>query len=152
DGGPIGPGHTTANGAQVKAYLLGATGVERWVRWEDVVSGLLDSNDSAAAWTRAPGRADDAGAVDALLRDAHGATVVDLPTTHEFGILKVDTEGVDAMLVSSFKSSVGGLLRVIVQNANGLPGMGQRVGALLAPYGFRVVDSQNAGSFDEPET
>ncbi len=152
NGVPVGPGHTTANGAQVRAYLLGATSVGRWVRWEDVLSGLLDSRDLATAWARPPGKTDDASAVAALLRDAHGATVVDLPTSHEFGILKADTEGVDAMLDASFKGSVGGLMRVIVQNGNGLPGMGQQVGELLAPYGYRVIDSQNASSFDEPET
>jgi hypothetical protein len=152
EGAPIGPGETTATGPQVEAYLLNGVGVDRWVRWEDVLSGLLDSKSEPSAWSSAPGRADVPHGASALLRDAHGATVVDLPTTHVFGLLKVDPDGVAAMLDSSFKDSVTGLVRVIVQNGNGRPGMGQQVGELLAPYGYRVIGSQNGTSFNEPQT
>jgi hypothetical protein len=152
NGVPIGPGQTHATGAQIESYLSSGTGVDRWVRWEDVVSGLLDSKADAAAWSRVPGRADAGHVVTGLLTAAHGATVVDLPTATVFGTLKVDPKGVDAMIAASFKDSLGGLVRVVVQNGNGLPGMGQQVGALLAPYGYRVVESQNASSFDEPVT
>lgn len=152
NGVAVGPGQTRANGAQVQGYLTSATGVERWVRWEDVLSGLLDSGADASAWSVPPGRSDANGVVAGLLRAAHGATVVDLPTTTMFGTLKVDPDGVDAMLASSFKESVGGLVRVIVQNGNGRPGMGQEVAELLAPYGYRVIGSQNAASFNEPQT
>jgi hypothetical protein len=30
--------------------------------------------------------------------------------------------------------------------------MGQQIGSLLAPYGYRVIESQNAGTFDLAET
>jgi hypothetical protein len=152
NGVPVGPGRTTATGAQVEAYLVGGTGVDRWVRWEDVLSGLLDSKAVPSAWSPVPGRTDTQSTVAALLRDAHGATVVDMPTEHVFGLLKVDSDGVNAIVDASLKDSVAGLVRVIVQNGNGLPGMGQQVGEALAPYGYRVVDSQNAGSFDEAQT
>lgn len=152
NGVPIGPGQTTANGPQVEAYLLTGTGVDRWVRWEDVVSGLLDSKADPSAWSPLPGRSDADRVVAGLLAAAHGATVVDLPTETVFGTLKVDTKGVDAIAAASFKDSLGGLVRVVVENGNGLPGMGQQVGELLAPYGYRVVESQNASSFDEPVT
>ncbi len=152
NGVPVGPGETTATGAQVEAYLLQGSGVDPWVRWEDVLSGILDSAGEPSAWDRVPGTSDQGAVVTGLLRDAHGATVVDLPTANEFGILKVDTAGAEALLASSFGSSVSGLVRVIVQNGNGLPGMGQQIGALMAPYGYRVVDSQNARSFDVRDT
>ena len=152
DGVPIGPGQATATGPQVAAYLTQGTGVAAWVRWEDVLSGILDAEAKPSAWSGLTGTSDDAAVVGGLLAGAHGATVVDLPTTHTFGILKVDPEGMRAMLDSSFTTSVGGLVRVIVQNGNGLPGMGQQIGASLAPYGYRVVDSQNAGTFDLAET
>jgi hypothetical protein len=152
NGVPIGPGETRATGPQVEAYLLQGSGVDPWVRWEDVVSGIFDSDAEPSAWDKPPGTSDQPGLVTGLLRDAHGATVVDLPTATEFGLLKVDTAGMEALLASSFGSSVTGLVRVIVQNGNGLPGMGQKIGLLVAPYGYRVVDSQNAGSFDMKET
>jgi hypothetical protein len=152
DGEPVGPGQTTATGAQAAAYLTTGTGVAAWVRWEDVLSGILGARENASAWSGVPGTSDDAAAVGPLLAGAHGATVVDLPTTETFGVLKVDTAGMDAMLNSSFKASVGGLVRVIVQNGNGRPGMGQQIGSLLAPYGYRVIESQNAGTFDLAET
>jgi hypothetical protein len=152
DGVAIGPGQTAANGDQVEAYLLSGTGVDRWVRWEDVVSGILDAKADPSAWSPLPGKTDAERVVAGLLASAHGATVVDLPTATVFGTLKVDPKGVDAMIAASFKDSLGKLVRVIVQNGNGRPGMGQQVGALLAPYGYRVVESQNGSSFDEPTT
>ena len=41
---------------------------------------------------------------------------------------------------------------VIVQNAAGAAGVGEAVGRLIIPAGFRVTLSQNAESFDEDET
>jgi hypothetical protein len=152
NGVAVGPGQTTATGAQAAGYLTEGTGVDGWARWEDVLSGIVAAEANASAWTLAPGRSDDGTIVAGLLAAAHGATVVDLPTATEFGVLKVDAEGMSAMLASSFTTSVGGLVRVVVQNGNGLPGMGERIGVLLAPYGYRVVGSQNAGTFDEVQT
>jgi hypothetical protein len=152
NGAAVGPGFTTTTGAQAAGYLTDGTGVDPWVRWEDVLSGIVGAAPKASAWTRVPGRSDDGTVVAGLLASAHGATVVDLPTANEFGILKVDADGMSAMLASSFTTSVGGLVRVVVQNGNGMPGLGERIGVLLAPYGYRVVDSQNAGTFDEPLT
>ena len=151
-GTAVGPGQTTANGTQVAGYLVDGTGVDPWVRWEDVLSGILDAPAKSSAWSPMPGATDDAAIVAGLMVDAHGAQVVDLPTTHEFGLLKVDTAGVASLVQSQFTTSVGGLVRVIVQNGNGRPGMGARIGATLAPYGYRVIDSQNAGSFDVSQT
>jgi hypothetical protein len=44
------------------------------------------------------------------------------------------------------------LIRVIVLNGNGQPGNGSEISTLLAPSGYRVVSSQNLGSFDAEET
>jgi hypothetical protein len=151
-GGAVGPGQTTATGPQVLAYLTRGTGAERWGRWEDVLSGILDAPERPSAWTTVPGTSDDGSATVALLRAAHGASVTDLPTSGAADAKRVDVQGVDALVQTSFGASVGPLVRVIVQNGNGTPGMGARIGATLALSGFRVVASQNASSFNIKET
>jgi hypothetical protein len=151
-GGAVGPGQTTATGQQVLAYLTRGTGAERWSRWEDVLSGIVDAPERPSAWKTVPGTSDDGATTIGLLRAAHGASVTDLPTTGVPDAKRVDVQGVDALVRTSFGTSVGPLVRVIVQNGNGTPGMGAQIGAILALSGFRVVASQNASSFGIQET
>jgi LytR cell envelope-related transcriptional attenuator len=151
-GGAVGPGQTTATGPQVLAYLTRGTGADRWTRWQEVLSGILDAPARPSAWTTVPGTSDDGSTTVTLLRAAHGASVVDLPTTGAPDAMRVDVQGVDALVHTSFGASVGQLVRVIVQNGNGTPGTGARIGAILAPSGFRVVASQNASSFGIRDT
>jgi hypothetical protein len=60
-------------------------------------------------------------------------------------------EALDALMAERF-----GVKRtptpVIVQNGAGTPGLGESVGRLLIPRGFRITLSQNAVSFDHDTT
>jgi len=148
-GAQRGPGTLTMKGPQVVAYLRTGTGVNRGVRWEDVVAGLLQAAPNADAWSTPPGTTDEAIAVSQLLLSAHEAAVIEMPTAPVVGGgVQPDQAAVAKLLSARFGTSLGPLVRVIVQNGNGRPGQGAAVGELLAIAGFRVVASQNASSFD----
>ena len=128
-------------------------GSKAWVRWEDVLAGILEAKAKPSAWSTPPGTADDASAVTSLLQQAQGATVVEIQTAPSVqGGVEPDPTALSTLIASRVGPALGPLVRVIVENGNGRPGLGAVVGELLAPRGFLVVASQNASSFDVQET
>ncbi len=152
-GADVGPGPLAMNGSMAVAYLTTAEGVDAWVRWEDVVAGILGAQAKPSAWRTPPGVADSAPAVTSLLQSARGATVVEVATGPSVqGGVAPDPKKLETLKSSKLGEALGAVVRVIVQNGNGRPGQGAAIGALLATRGFLVVASQNASSFDVLET
>jgi hypothetical protein len=167
-GQQLGPGQVKLLGTDVAAYLdegaaldlqalIGdeaATNTtppgELTSRWEDVLTGLLAEPHDSRLWTVPLGEGDDVSFAARILSGASGSAVIEFPTAPTDGGLSPDDKSVAAMLARFVPST--SLIRVIVLNANGEPSLGAAIDALLAPHGFRVVASQNAGTFKEPET
>jgi LytR cell envelope-related transcriptional attenuator len=119
---------------------------ERFLRWQDVLDGLL------AAVAARP------GAVEAWpdpLRPVLAASspepldllslpVVDLGS----GLLRPDEEGVQRLVAERFVSLGGDEVRLVVLNGVGEPGIGEEVARILIPHGFRLMQSTNANRFD----
>ena len=167
-GQQLGPGPVKLLGVDVVAYLqdgaaldqadaegvLGAQdtgGDEATSRWEDVLTGLVAGSRNAGLWTFPLAQSDDVTLAGRLLAGAHGALVDELPTTVTDNGLEPDPKGV-AALAQQFVLPRTALVRVVVLNGNGEPSLGAILSDLLSRAGFRVVASQNAGSFRRRET
>ena len=152
-GATVGPGPVRMEGAEAIAYLDAASGpADATARFEGLLTGILAAR-RPGAWSSGPlGVSDDVTGVARMLAAAGGAVVSELPTASTLG----GGEGPDVRavrrLVASLGRSLGGLVRVVVENGNGVPGAGLQLDELLAPYGFRVVASENAGGFDVRRT
>jgi hypothetical protein len=148
-----GPGPGRLSGAAVLAYLDQGGDSDRTRRWEEVLQGMLSASGARGRWEGPLGQTDDPDAVVGVLARAHGATVLELPTTSGFdGALRPDPKGVANLVGTRFGSAGDGLIRVVVLNGNGRAGYGGKLGTLLAPAGFRVVAAQNASTFGVKET
>jgi hypothetical protein len=148
---PAGSRHLT--GSQVVAYLEGATARDRTGRWEEVLVGLLSGTSDPWRWAGALGASDDAGTAARVLASAHGAQMVDLPTTLSFaGLQTPDTKAVAGLVDSQMAGLGGPLVRVAV-----LRGTARRlnvpdIAALLAPEGFRVTAAPTARLLQSDQT
>ena len=153
NGRVYGPGLVRLSGTAVASYLEAGSQDDRTARWEDVLAGMLAGPAQVSRWRGDLGQADDAAAAAAVLAAAHNATVLEVPTAPAAdGGLGVDARKFAAQLRTNFGAAGGSLLRVIVLNGNGIPGIGAKIAALLAPAGYRVVASQNNTKFNVPET
>ena len=149
NGAVVGPGRVTLTGAQVIAYLTGPK-AEMASRWSVVTTALLSQRLplSSASLTDT----DDAAAVSRLLAAARGATPTLLPVMTLGGVLETpDFTAID-VLARTQLGSVVTPTPAIVQNGNGVPGVGAIVAKRLIPVGFRVVISANAPTFDVRRT
>lgn len=140
----LGPGAVTMTGPQVAAYL-GAEGQNTFTRWEVVLSGMLASPPRLRAGDLT--ETDDFGGAQATLDGATGGRLETLPVKVGSAAIRIiDYAALDRLMADRF-----GVKRtpvpVIVQNAVGIAGVGEDVGRLLIPKGFRVTLSQNAVSF-----
>ncbi len=144
----LGPGATPMNGAQI-GRLLSAPATDPEVRWVAVLTAFLASEAPLRPGDLA--ETDSAGAALSVLHAAHGADVTEAPV-REVGdsALIPDQPAFDRTFRELFGTAAP--TNVVVQNGNGRPGVGEDAARLLIPAGFRVVISQNAGSFDHPET
>src|SRR5207245_856838 len=77
----------------------------------------------------------------------HGELISELPTAPDDGATQPDSKAIGLMMQRSFAPSPQPLIRVVVLNGNGRPGMGAIVASLIAPSGYRVVAAQNADNF-----
>lgn len=145
--GVLGPGEVTMTGAQAKAFLAGATD-DAGVRWEILLSAMLADPPALAG----PGvDTDDAEAVNALLADAQGAEVLEMPTERVTSTIVVPVyPALDELLSGALGTQPP--VPAIVQNGSGEPGVGEEVAVRIIPAGFRVVLSQNAQTFDVTRT
>jgi hypothetical protein len=141
--GAFGPGETRLDGADVEA-LLRADGDDTGERWAMVLEALLaDPRVIEGDDLRETGDADEALAV---IAEAAGAAV-------ELAPVAPVAASATVLLQPEFDELVGerfGVpepVRVLVQNGNGRPGIGEEVARRLLPNGFRVVISQNADHF-----
>jgi LytR cell envelope-related transcriptional attenuator/LytR_cpsA_psr family len=152
NGHRMGPGQVEAKGADVLAYLDQGNDADRIGRWEDVLQGVLASSPGPSGWAQL-GQGDDPAIAAKVLGSARGATVLELPTVLGVdGASRPNLAKVQTLVKTRFGSLAKPLIRVVILNGNGNPGMGGAIGRLIAPSGFRVVASQNAGSFDLTET
>ena len=147
----IAAGAVKMTGPGAVAYISQASADDVTGRWEGVLAGVLGADSETSDWATV-GASDDLSQVSRLLAGAHGATVVEMPTAPALGGgLEVDRDAL-AGVVHQFGPSLGKLIRVVVINGSGAPGLGTLIDGKLAPYGFSVVTSSNASSFNVKRT
>jgi hypothetical protein len=148
-GTTIGPGVVTLTGPEVTAYLTGPQGTAA-SRWGAFTAALLTEH--LQLTPAALVDTDDAAAASRLLAAAHGARPTALPVTSVGGLVQApDLSAIDTLARTSLGSRVVPV-PVLVQNGNGVPGVGAYVATRLIPAGFRVVLSTNAQSFSVQRT
>ncbi len=145
----LGPGLVRMTGAQVAVYM-GAPGADTFTRWEILLTGLmtappqLQRGDLTAT--------DDLAGVQATLDGAEGGQIETLPVELATASIRVPKyPAVDTLMRERF-GVTRAPIPVIVQNGAGTAGIGEAVGRLLIPKGFRVTLSQNAETFDQEVT
>jgi LytR cell envelope-related transcriptional attenuator len=148
--GGVEVGGTIVNGDEVLALVQGSgigdvPGLE--VALEALLAADVDWNVSDLS------DADRPAAVVGALLDASGSKVAALEAEEVVsGVFRVRPEQVSQALVDAFGGPAEEAVPVIVLNGNGIPGIGEAVAERLLPGGFRVALSQNAATFDHPET
>lgn len=150
----LGPGEVRLTGEQVDEYL-NVHGRATELRWQLVLQGLLAKR--ALLLPSDLLQTDDATAVAAVLDDAKGSAVQQVPVEDLGGdlqdpLIKADPEELPGFVSTAFGEGLGETVPVIVVNGNGEPGVGESVAAKIVPAGFRVVLSQNADRFDHQTT
>jgi anionic cell wall polymer biosynthesis LytR-Cps2A-Psr (LCP) family protein len=174
------PGNQKLNGGSAAAYatFLGEGEPEqaRLARYDDVLGALLDAlPDDRAGVVAALGKAGDgsqstldpqglagrllqlkqAQADDELVSDVLPVTEIDTGEgTPSYGI---EPGQVAAMMRTRFpgalqKDAGGEVLRVLVENGVGTPGLVEKARTKLVDDGFRFVNGGNAASFDNEES
>jgi hypothetical protein len=152
-GRDLGPGSTRLTGAEILAYLNGADTTDVLARWQEVLTGVLSGARSDSFAQGLPGVSEFPALVGADLAMANRAKVEILPTEEAAdGGIQANTEATDKLLEPVFVAQDATLVRVIVLNGNGRPGVSLSLARTLAPAGFRIVAAQNATSFDQFET
>jgi polyisoprenyl-teichoic acid--peptidoglycan teichoic acid transferase len=148
--GPIVVADQPMDGAAVVAYLtspeIGDLPDERFLRWQDVLDGLLDATEARPeAATPFP---DPLNAVLAA-SSPERADLLALPVIElGAGLLRPDEDGIGRMVTERFLPKPGDEVRLVVLNGVGEPGVGEEVARILIPNGFNVVSSGNANRFD----
>jgi len=149
NGDTIGPGLVKLTGAQVTAFLTGPK-TQAAARWGVFSRALLTEGLPLASAALVD--TDAAAAVSRLLAAARGARPTVLPVTNVGGLVQApDLPAIDAM-VKTWLDSGSPPTAVIIQNGNGVPGVGADAAERLIPAGFRVVLSTNAQSFSVRRT
>jgi hypothetical protein len=146
--GGITVGSDTRRGREVTSMLedAGAGGSA----FSLVLSGLL----ADVEWDpTALAESDSASSVAQVLEAARGATVSSIPSVQAAeGIFVSEPDAVRRAIVDAFGGPDREVVRVIVLNGSGLPGVGELVAERIVPDGFRIVVSENAANFDHEET
>lgn len=119
---------------------------ERFLRWQDLLDGLL------AAVAARP------GTVEAWPEPLRAVLAVSSPQPADLlslpvvdlgsGLLRPDEEGVRRLVAERFVPLGGDEVRLVVLNGVGEPGIGEEVARILIPHGFRLMQSTNANRFD----
>lgn len=148
--GGITVGSDRMSGQDVMEYLGKGGRERRFIRWRDIVTGLLPS--VALHPDGLAGVPDGIGAV-MVPAARKGADLVELPVEAiGSGLVRPDTEAISSLVGRLFVTESRRRVRLVVLNGNGTPGVGERVSRLLGPSGFRLVSTQNAPTFDEERT
>jgi LytR cell envelope-related transcriptional attenuator len=138
------------NGGAVLAYLTAPEAAEipdeRFLRWQDVLDGLLDAVEA---------RGDVAGSFQEPLSSVltasspERADLLALPVVElGAGLTRPDEKGIGELVDDRFIPQPGDVIRLVVLNGVGEPGIGEDVARILIPNGFRLVSSENANRFD----
>lgn len=116
-----------------------------------VLGGLLGTDVEWRASDLAD--ADSPSAILETFDAARGASVTAIPSVQAAtGIFVAEPEAVRESLVRALGGPDREVVRVIVLNGSGVPGVGELVAERIVPDGFRVVVSENASNFDHEET
>jgi hypothetical protein len=145
----LGPGDVVMNGTELQVFLA-LPGVNSFTRWEIVLTALLSDPPELRAGDLV--ETDDLDGAQTVLRRADGAELATMPIKIAAARVRVpDYDELDALMAERFGVKRTPT-RVIVQNGVGTPGLGESVGRLLIPRGFRITLSQNAATFDHATT
>jgi len=147
--GGITVGSDTRSGREVLSMLEDA-GAGAGSAFSLVLGGLL----ADVEWDPAVlPDADSASSVVEVLEAARGADVSAIPSVQAAeGIFVSEPEAVRQSIVDAFAGPDREVVRVIVLNGSGVPGVGELVAERIVPGGFRIVVSENAANFDHEET
>jgi LytR cell envelope-related transcriptional attenuator len=138
------------NGGAVVVYLTapeaGEVPDERFLRWQDVLDGLLEA---MAARPDSAGVFPDRVAGVLARGSPERADLLALPVIElGAGLLRPDQKGIGALVAERFIPHAGDAIRLVVLNGVGKPGIGEEVARILVPNGFRLMSSENANRFD----
>jgi LytR cell envelope-related transcriptional attenuator len=142
------------NGGAVVAYLTApeaaATPDERFLRWQDVLDGILDAiaarPEAAAAFPGPMATVLARGSPDRA--DLLALPVIELGA----GLLRPDDQGIRTVVAERLMAHAGDDIRLVVLNGVGEPGIGEEVARILIPHGYRLMSSENANRFDYKAT
>jgi hypothetical protein len=144
----MGPGKTTFSGSELVTFLY-VDADDEAERWRLALQSLLRDGSTFAPddFTES----DDAAGAVAFLAMARETNVIVPETQIVAGTVLVPQQPeFDTMVQALFGTAPP--VRTIVQNGNGVPGIGEAVARRLLPAGFRIVLSQNAETFDHQTT
>ena len=144
----MGPGRTTFSGSELVTFLY-VDADDEAERWRLALESLLREGSTFAPddFTES----DDAPGAVSLLAMARDTDVIVPQTQVVAGTVLVPQQPeFDTMVQALFGTTPP--VRALVQNGNGVPGIGEAVARRLLPEGFRVVLSQNAETFDHQTT
>jgi LytR cell envelope-related transcriptional attenuator len=148
--GGIAVGQERQTGAEVLATLDGA-GEGRTAAFALALGGLLSPEVSWEPTDLVD--SDSEASVIEILEAARGVSVTAIPVVEAAtGIFQAEPEAVRESIVDAFGGPDREVVRVIVLNGSGVPGVGELVAERIVPGGFRIVVSENASSFDHDET
>ena len=147
--GGITVGSDTRRGSEVLSMLEDA-GAGAASAFSLVLAGLL----ADVEWDPAVlPDADSASSVVEVLEAARGANVSAIPSVQAAeGIFVSEPDAIRQSIVDAFGGPDREVVRVIVLNGSGVPGVGELVAERIVPGGFRIVVSENAANFDHEET
>jgi hypothetical protein len=147
--GGITVGNDTRSGSEVLSMLADA-GAGAGSAFSLVLSGLL----ADVGWDPTVlADSDSASSVAEVLDAAREANVSTIPVEEAAtGIFVSEPDAVRQAIVEAFGGPDRDVVRVIVLNGSGVPGVGELVAERIVPGGFRIVVSENAANFDHRET
>jgi hypothetical protein len=147
--GGITVGSDTRRGFEVLSMLEDA-GAGAGSAFSLVLGGLL----AGVEWDPAVlPDSDSASSVVEVLEAARGANVSAIPSVQAAeGIFVSEPDAIRQSIVDAFAGPDREVVRVIVLNGSGVPGVGELVAERIVPGGFRIVVSENAANFDHQET
>jgi hypothetical protein len=136
------------SGAEVESYLTDIPGDAppdlAFLRWQDVLDGVIGA---------APGRPE---ALPELVRSVLAGSepsLIALPVVDiGGGLLRPEQDALEPLVAEHFVLSTEDVVRLVVLNGVGTPGVGEEVARILVPEGFRLMSSGNANTFDLEET
>jgi hypothetical protein len=152
--GGIRAGFEDLDGAGTAAYLRDSPPIERPIRWQEVLGGVLEAiGEDPNVLEELPEELIPPGDIRPVF-GAGSRDVLMLPVEDVgAGLADLDEAAVQDLVTERFvPTGSEEKVRLVVLNGNGTPGIGTDVARLLVPEGFRLVASTNADAFDQERT